>query len=122
MSFRWSQRETWTTRGSSGENGPAPPITAGVRTDAAPSSNPILAKRFPTRARDSGRFLAESGSMEGSMIHTSAPASRAGTKAACEKTKVRQWARCGWRKLHASSVNVFVRSDPMWQRQATCTP
>ncbi len=32
MSFRWSQRETCTTRGAPGENGPAPPRTAGDRS------------------------------------------------------------------------------------------
>ncbi len=56
------------------------------------------------------------------MITTSAPASQAGTKAACEKTKVRQSARWGCRKAHASSVYALARSAPMWQRQATRTP
>ena len=56
------------------------------------------------------------------MIHTSAPASRGGTKAACEKTKVRHPDRWGSRKSHASSVNELAVSEPMWHRQATRAP
>ena len=56
------------------------------------------------------------------MIHTSAPASQGGTKAAWEKTKVRHSARWGCRKSHASSVKELAWSDPMWHRQAARTP
>ena len=51
--------------------------------------------------------------MDGAMIHTSAPASQEGTKAAYEKTNVWHWARRGCRNAHPSSVNALVRSEPM---------
>ena len=88
MSFRWSHRETCTTSGASEVNGPAPPRTAEGEPSGSPARRPARVSSCRIRAGGSGVFLGDVGSIEGSMIHTSAPASWGGTYAACENTNV----------------------------------
>ena len=139
MSLSRSHRLTCsTTRAPAGSGSvpeqqvPVPPDAAGGTVPAAEDQAAAVGGQVdqaglraglpPTSTGSRWQFLVLNGSMEGAMIRTRAGGSQAGTYDGREKTNASAGSISGRRNDQAASVSSVTIPDPMWQRQATCTP